>query len=162
MKRKTIAFKSIQDWSFIFLILFFILSFIDRRFGILGLVCLSIPLVLSLLGYGRVHCSHICPRGSFFGKVVKFISIGHKLPSYFRSQEFKVGLLIFMIICMTGNVLRFFPDWIAMANGMFQIMTGSLIIGIVFGIIFKPRSWCTFCPIGYASGLIKYPKQTEK
>ena len=153
--KKTATFRSIQDWSFIFLILFFGLSFIDRRFGLVGLVCLATPLVLSLLGYGRLHCSHLCPRGSFFGKFVKYVSLGNKLPRFFRSEEFRIGLLFFMIVCMTGNVIRFIPDWLAVANGMFQIMTASFLVGIVFGIIYQPRSWCTFCPIGYATTLIK-------
>lgn len=146
--RKKLPFDSIQDWSFILMIVFFVLSFIDRRFGILGLVCLAVPIVLSLLGYGRTHCSHICPRGSFLSKVVGRISLKNKLPKLFRSDVVKYGLLVFFFMCMFGNVLRFFPDWIAMANGMFQIMVGSLFVGIVFGFIFQPRSWCTFCPIG--------------
>jgi len=159
MKSKKVTFHSIQDWSFVFLILFFVLSFIDRRFGILGLVCLAVPLVLALLGYGRLHCSHICPRGSFFSKVVGKISLGHKLPPFFRSTGFKYGMLVFMALCLTGNVFRYFPDWVAMANGMFQVMTVTFAIGTILGIFFKPRSWCTFCPIGYTSGLIKEAQQ---
>jgi polyferredoxin len=155
MNRKPLPFRSIQNWSFIFLILFFVLSFIDRRFGILGLVCLAVPFVLALLGYGRLHCSHVCPRGSFFSKVVSRISVGHKLPPFFRSLEFRYGVMVFMAICLTGNVFRFYPDLVAMANGMFQVMTASFAVGTIFGIFFKPRSWCTFCPIGFSTGLIK-------
>lgn len=153
--RKKIPFDSIQDWSFIILIAFFVLSFIDRRFGILGLVCLAVPIVLSLLGYGRGHCSHICPRGSFFGKVVKHISLKKKMPKFFRNEVFKYGLMVFFFVCIFGNVLRYYPDWVRMANGMFQIMVVSLFVGIVFGFIFQPRSWCAICPIGMLTGEIQ-------
>jgi len=155
MNHKALPFRSIQDWSFIFIILFFVLSFIDRRFGILGLVCLAVPLVLALLGYGRLHCSHVCPRGSFFSKVLRHVSMERKLPPFFRSLEFRYGVLVFMALCLTGNVFRHYPDLVAMANGMFQVMTASFAVGAIFGIFFKPRSWCTFCPIGFSASLIK-------
>jgi len=40
------------------------------------------------------------------------------------------------------------------AIGMFRMMSMSLIVGIITGIIFKPRSWCVICPMGHAAGLI--------
>lgn len=162
MTRKSIPFRSIQDWSFIFLILFFVLSFIDRRFGILGLVCLAVPLILALLGYGRLHCSHVCPRGSFFGKVVSRISMERKLPPFFRTLEFRYAALVLMAMCLVGNVFRFYPDLTAMANGMFQVMTASFAVGTILGIFFKPRSWCTFCPIGFSASLIKEAQDQHK
>ncbi len=157
--RKKLKFESIQDWSFIIMIAFFVLSFIDRRFGILGLVCLAVPILLSLFGYGRAHCSHLCPRGSFLGKVVKHISLKNKLPKFFRSDIVRYGLMVFFFVCIGGNVLRFFPDWIAMANGMFQIMVASLFVGIIFGFLFQPRSWCAICPIGMLTGEIQAIQQ---
>ncbi len=153
--RRKFSFESIQDWSFILMIAFFVLSFIDRRFSILGLVCLAVPIVLSLLGYGRAHCSHLCPRGSFLGKFVKLISLKRKLPKFFRSDEVKYGLMVFFFVCIFGNVLRYFPDWLRMANGMFQIMVASLLVGIVFGFFYQPRSWCAVCPVGTLMGEIQ-------
>lgn len=152
---KKLPFDSIMDWSFIIMLIVFGLSFIDHRFGILGLLCLAVPIVLALLGYGRAHCTHLCPRGSFLGKVVKFISLKKKLPKFFRDENVRFGLIVFFVMCMLGNVLRYFPDWVRMANGMFQIMVASLFIGIVFGVIFHPRSWCAFCPVGALTGEIQ-------
>ena len=38
---------------------------------------------------------------------------------------------------------------------MFRFMTMSLAIGILMGVVFKPRSWCTVCPMGTGTGLIQ-------
>ena len=38
-------------------------------------------------------------------------------------------------------------------------MTASLALGAIMGIIFKPRSWCQVCPMGYALRLWQNPKK---
>ncbi|MBP3240420.1 MAG: 4Fe-4S binding protein [Oribacterium sp.] len=41
------------------------------------------------------------------------------------------------------------PDWIAQFSfGFYSLMLTSTLIGIIVMILFKPRSWCTFCPMG--------------
>ena len=45
----------------------------------------------------------------------------------------------------TGTV----PDWIAQFSfGFYSLMLTSLILGLIVMVLFKPRSWCTFCPMG--------------
>ncbi|ETP72862.1 hypothetical protein UYO_1096 [Lachnospiraceae bacterium JC7] len=40
-------------------------------------------------------------------------------------------------------------DWIAQFSfGFYSLMLTSTLIGIIVMILFKPRSWCTFCPMG--------------
>lgn len=42
-----------------------------------------------------------------------------------------------------------FPDWVAQyAFGFYGLMLTSAIIGIVVMALYKPRSWCVFCPMG--------------
>lgn len=41
------------------------------------------------------------------------------------------------------------PDWIAkFAFGFYSLMLTSTLIGLIVMVLFKPRSWCTFCPMG--------------
>ena len=41
------------------------------------------------------------------------------------------------------------PDWIAQYSfGFYSLMLTSLLIGLVFMVLYKPRSWCAFCPMG--------------
>lgn len=46
-------------------------------------------------------------------------------------------------------------DFNKITFAMFRFMTSSLILGIVLGIFYKPRTWCVICPMGHATGLIK-------
>ena len=39
--------------------------------------------------------------------------------------------------------------WIAQfAYGFYSLMLTSTIVGLIFMVLWRPRSWCTFCPMG--------------
>lgn len=41
------------------------------------------------------------------------------------------------------------PDWAAKFSfGLYSIMLTSTLIGLIVMIIYRPRTWCTFCPMG--------------
>lgn len=41
------------------------------------------------------------------------------------------------------------PAWIAQFSfGFYSIMLTSTIIGLIVMVLYRPRSWCTFCPMG--------------
>lgn len=41
------------------------------------------------------------------------------------------------------------PDWIAQFSfGFYSLMLTSTLIGLIVMVLFKPRSWCAFCPMG--------------
>lgn len=49
----------------------------------------------------------------------------------------------------------FFHPWVAQfAFGFYGVMLTSTILGIVTMVIFKPRSWCVYCPMGTMTQLI--------
>lgn len=42
-----------------------------------------------------------------------------------------------------------FPDWVAQFSfGFYSLMLTSTLIGLVLMLFFRPRTWCTFCPMG--------------
>lgn len=41
------------------------------------------------------------------------------------------------------------PDWVAQYSfGFYGLMLTSVILGLVVMVLFKPRTWCAFCPKG--------------
>ncbi|MDU1443065.1 MAG: 4Fe-4S binding protein [Clostridium cochlearium] len=150
MKRK----KSHQKWSWIFLVSFITLSILDIRFGLLGFICMSLPMYQAIRGRGKIHCSHYCPRGSFLGNFLKHISLNNPLPKSMRSKTFKGILLTLMITMFTISLIHAGPDINKIGFAIFRFMTSSLILGVILGVIFKPRSWCQVCPMGYGTELI--------
>lgn len=52
------------------------------------------------------------------------------------------------------------PDWIAKFSfGFYSLMLTSTVIGFITMILYKPRTWCTFCPMGtMTQGICKLRK----
>lgn len=158
--------KSHLNWSWIIIITFFVLGIIDIRFGILGVLCMGAPIYHALKGRGKIHCSKYCPRGSFLGKFLSKISLGHTLPSWLRTKKAKNILLIIMLTVF-GTVLSYAVivhgfHFMVIAKVFYRFMLMSFIVGIVIGIFFKPRSWCQVCPMGHGSALIKEAQKKKE
>ena len=55
------------------------------------------------------------------------------------------------------------PDWVAQfAFGFYSMMLTSTIIGLAVMALYKPRTWCTFCPMGTMTQMICKIKAKEK
>ncbi|MBQ7262680.1 MAG: 4Fe-4S binding protein [Synergistaceae bacterium] len=47
------------------------------------------------------------------------------------------------------------PDWIAHSSfGLYGLMLTSELIGLIVMALWRPRTWCTFCPMGTMTQLI--------
>lgn len=147
--------KSHMKWSWIFMVVFFLLSALDIRFGILGLICMTVPLYHAFKGRGKIHCSHYCPRGSLFGNFLKYISLDNNLPSSFKGKKVKNVLLGLLLTMFTISLIKSGFDINKIGFAILRLMVASTVLGIIMGILFKPRSWCQVCPMGYATGIIK-------
>ena len=56
----------------------------------------------------------------------------------------------------------FVADWIAQFSfGFYSLMLTSTIIGLVVNILYKPRTWCSFCPMGTMTQMICRIKAKE-
>jgi hypothetical protein len=154
--------KSHQEWSWVLIVSFFLLSIVNVYFGLLGLICMSTPMIHALRGHGKIHCSHYCPRGSFLGKFLDKISLNKSVPMFMRTQWFKNlmlaamgGMFIFMLVHSGGNVKK-------IAFGITRLMFSSFVVGVVMGVFTKPRGWCQVCPMGHASQIIKKAVDKEE
>lgn len=159
------AVKSHQSWSWMLMVLFIILSVVDIHFGLLGFVCIGTPIYHALRGRGKIHCSKYCPRGSILGKFLQYISLENNLPKRLRSKTVKNMLLGLMMVMFSISLYHAFhaPNVMrAVAFGVFRLMMASLALGVIMGVIFKPRSWCQVCPMGHATSLIKESQDKKK
>ena len=147
--------KSHMKWSWILIVSFFVLSILDFKFGILGLICMGAPMYHAIKGHGKVHCSHYCPRGSFLGKFLNKISLNNNPPKWMKGKLAKNILLILMITLLTISMIHAKGDFNKIAFSLFRFMGASFVVGILMGVLFKPRSWCQVCPMGHATGIIK-------
>ncbi|ERJ11837.1 4Fe-4S binding protein [Haloplasma contractile] len=155
-------YKSHMKWSWVIIVSFFVLSIYNIWFGLFGFVCMLTPMVHALRGKGKLHCAKHCPRGSFLGKWLPYMSLNKRLPKFMTKKPFKHGVLIFMILMLSFSLYHsgFEPKKVAMS--LFRFMGASFIVGILLGVIYKPRSWCAICPMGHATGLIDKGLKNQK
>lgn len=153
MPKKTTK-KNPMSWTWILMLIFLTLGIIDFRFGLLGILCMIAPLYHVFKGEGKIHCRSYCPRGSILGKFLESISLNKKMPSFMTTKTFKTILLTLMVSVFTFAMIHAAPSIEKMAFAIFRFMSMSLMIGIIMGILFKPRSWCVVCPMGYGAGLL--------
>jgi len=64
-------------------------------------------------------------------------------------------LWTFKIPWQWAHHVNSFPSWVAQfAFGFYSIMLTSTLLGLVTMILFKPRSWCVYCPMGTMTQLV--------
>ena len=146
--------KSHMKWAWIIMIIFLTLGIIDFRFGILGFACMGAPLYHAFRGRGKIHCQKYCPRGSLLGKFLESVSLQKTLPKFMTTKKFKNILLTLMLTVFSFSMYHAGFNFKNIAFAMFRFMSMSLVIGIVLGILYKPRSWCVVCPMGHGTVLI--------
>ena len=61
-----------------------------------------------------------------------------------------------------GRMLRYISKYKFRLIGVVFLMLTSTIIGLIVNILFKPRTWCSFCPMGTMTQMICKIKAKEK
>lgn len=141
-------------WAWIMGVGFLVLGIMDIRFGLLGFACMGAPLYHVLKGDGKIHCKAYCPRASFFDRWLGQISMNGDMPAFMKTKWFKKLLLTAMLSVFALAVYRSGGSLTHLAHALYRLMAVSMGVGVVMGILFKPRSWCAVCPMGYGSGII--------
>lgn len=62
-----------------------------------------------------------------------------------------------------AHTIRSVPTWVAQfAFGFYSVMLTSTLLGMLTMLIWKPRTWCVYCPMGTMTQLICKVKQRDK
>lgn len=184
------------EYLYIVSIAYLILGIFNILFAWLGLLCFTIPLLISIFGGGKTYCNKFCGRGQFLHILGDKFNLSRKnsMPRFMVSKWFRYGFLIFfmtMFSTMIYNTYLVFAGtnglkevvkvlwtwklpwnwvntsmvdpWIAQfAFGFYSIMLTSTILGIVTMILFRPRSWCVYCPMGTMTQAISKIKHRKE
>ena len=135
------------------LLVYFVVAAIWPVVGLIAFICMIGPVAVSIFK-GRYWCGNICPRGSYYDKLISRFSRNKKIPSFLRSTPFRVFMVLF-IFAMFGIQMYFaWGDWNAIGRVFWNIIFITTIVGTIFGLVYSPRAWCTFCPMGSLSALV--------
>jgi polyferredoxin len=169
--RKATQFTSLAISSVIFIIVFYgIMTHNDAYFEI-GLLLIGFIIVGGILLspiVGRFWCGWFCPRGTFLEYGLEKVSKKRKIPDILRSKAFKFFIasilaVMFVMVLLDMNPLLTSQDELASLGGfiVFMCMVTTMLISIPLGIIYMPRTWCGFCPVGYAQSLLSKNKMLK-
>jgi polyferredoxin len=100
---------------------------------------------------GRKWCDWACARGSFFESLIATFAGDRPVPKLFRSMGFRVAIMSVLFATFGYRITQLWGDWAALGGFFVTFLTATTVVGIVLGIIYQPRSWCAFCPIGTLS-----------
>ncbi|MBW1791768.1 MAG: 4Fe-4S binding protein [Deltaproteobacteria bacterium] len=122
------------------------------RLGFTVLALITFFLILSSKR-GRFYCGWFCPMGAFHERILSYFSLQKDILPVFKSSWFRwllfsmmMGLMCFRLFTAWGD-----PKEIGAVFRMMWIISMGMAIGL--GLYFKPRVWCTICPMGSLQGV---------
>ncbi len=118
-----------------------------------------VPLVMvaGLIGSlvkGRVVCGNFCPRGSFFDTWFKPLGGSRTVPRLLTTPLFRWSLLAVLFSFMTFQLAMDISSAAHWGTVFWRVCLVTTIIALTVGVLYRPRAWCSFCPMGTIQGAI--------
>ena len=139
--------NKLQGYLYWVLLTFLAAGLFFPAIGLLAIICMLAPVVVSVFR-GRYWCGNFCPRGSFYDNVLAKFSPKKTIPAVFRTNSFRIFVLL---LIMTAFSMQMYFAWgglDAMGMVFLRVILITTLLGIVLGVFFHQRTWCTFCPMG--------------
>jgi len=150
-----------KKWGFLLLLFFIIVGFYYKSIVILALACMLGPIVSAILGYERLWCKNICPRGNLYDNVSCKLCKKKPNPKCIGSLIFKIVVILFVFIMFGIGISRYWGD-IEQIGGVFhRMIVATTLVGIILAIPFNHRTWCCFCPMGSIASFISKRKRNR-
>lgn len=97
---------------------------------------------------GRYACGNICPRGSFYDTLFSFFAGKRPLPQFFYNPWFRWGVMAVLMTFMTWRLAQNPGDWRHWGTVFWSMCVITTAVGVPLGMIYRARTWCSFCPVG--------------
>lgn len=129
------------------LVLFLLGGWLFPPLGYFMIVCMIMAMGIGVIR-GRQWCDWMCPRGSFWDFFLTRFSRNVKAPGFFRGWPFRLLWLGILMSMLAFNLIPLWPNWYQMGRPFVMILTVTTIVGLALGVVYQPRTWCMFCPMG--------------
>lgn len=145
---------------YLVLLVYLVAGFFFPIVGWAALVCMVAPVWMSIYR-GRFWCGHFCPRGNLYDRVISRISPHRRIPSFMRSVYFRSFMVAFIFTMFGVQMYWAWGDLGAMGSVFWLIILITTIVGVLLSVVFAPRTWCSFCPMGTLSAWVA-PRNSDK
>ena len=103
---------------------------------------------------GRYVCGNLCPRGSFFDRLIAPLAARRGIPSLLRSMPLRWGVFTLLMGFMAWRLAANPADLSHWGLVFWSMCAITTVVGVVLALIFHPRSWCAVCPVGTLSNVL--------
>lgn len=140
--------KKIKKNSLVALVVVALL--VGWKFPLLGFIVPIVMVTAIAVSFfrGRFHCGNICPRGFFLDSFLYKFSPRKSIPPFFKNIYFRIGVVIFMMGSMTFMISRDPGNIMHWGMVFWRMCFWTTMVGLLLGFIYRPRTWCAFCPMG--------------
>lgn len=165
------------DWLWVAMVVYLLLPVYNILFAWIGLVFMITPVLIALFFGTKSYCNKYCGRGQLYqrlGGVLK-ISRNVKPPRFLRARWFRYAFLVlfaakfgmmihasYTALTASANVGEGSWSWLferpweltnspfamEIASSIYMAMLATTVLGVLTMLLFKPRSWCVYCPMG--------------
>lgn len=145
---KTKFRKWAHEWMWLVLVIFCGVGFFYPLIGLVAIICMMGPSVYAAFIGSRGWCGGYCPRGSFNDIILPKISRKKPTPNWMKTTWFR---LLFLSVLMVSFGTQLYFAWgnlSAMGMVFVRMIVITTLLTILLGMIFQPRAWCVFCPMG--------------
>ena len=152
-KHQEICCRKPSQWIMaLFLPLVVIGGYFCPRLGFTVLALITFFLILASKR-GRFYCGWFCPMGAFHERILSHFSLKKNILPVFKSSWFRWFLFILMMGLMCFNLFMAWGDSKAIGAAFRRMWIISTALAIGLGFHFKPRVWCSICPMGSLQGV---------
>jgi len=130
--------------------------FVGYFWPYLGFIAIAFMLLLFAMVWfrGRFYCGWICPMGAFQERVLAKVSLKKPMLPLFKKTWFKWLVFVLMLGLLTLRLIMSEGDPEAIGATFVMMWTLSTGFAVALGLVWMPRSWCSFCPMGTVQGLL--------
>lgn len=147
------VFTSWRKWGWLLTLLVAFGGLYEPKLGLI------VPLIIvGLIGTsffkGRLWCGNVCAHGSLYDSILLKYSRNTNIPKVFRSKILMIAFFLWMGSKMSYKTYMVFTKFEGMQLidkfGFIFVSTYIMvfIISVPLALIFTPRTWCQFCPMG--------------
>lgn len=148
-----------KNYGFGILILYLIMGFfVWPALGVVALICMLAPVVVALYK-GRKWCGSYCPRGSLWDNVFTKINPRKNIPRWAKSTWFRIFMLLVIFTVFGGQMYYAWPNFDAIGLVFLRIILITTLFGAVLALLYNPRTWCNFCPMGTLASWVSVGKK---
>ena len=142
--------KRWSDYLWIAELCYLFLGLFNILFAWLGMLFFCIPLFVAIFGGSKAYCNRYCGRGQLFSLLGEKLKLSRSYRVFTGAPLSQTVTLLWVFkLPWQWADMSFVAPWIGQfAFGFFGVMLTSTVLGLSTKVLFRPRSWCVYCPMG--------------